>query len=78
MFLIDYKRVICCSGQFVYAGCPVYMKGLGKILPKGNPVSVPFDSYMRIGTPVFPKGKTAEEIVNDVEQQIYKLKAEFD
>ena len=57
---------------------PIYMKGLGKILPKGDPVPVPFDSYMRIGTPIFPKGRTAEEIVNEVEFQIRKLKEEFD
>jgi hypothetical protein len=54
------------------------MKGLGKILPKGDPVPVPFDSYMHIGTPIFPKGRTAEEIVNEVESQIHKLKEEFD
>lgn len=28
---------------------PVYMKGLGKILPKGDAIPVPFDSYMHVG-----------------------------
>jgi 1-acyl-sn-glycerol-3-phosphate acyltransferase len=52
---------------------PVYMKGLGKILPKGDPVPVPFDSYIRVGKPVYPKGKTAEEIVEEVEAAIRAL-----
>ncbi len=56
---------------------PVYMKGLGKILPKGDPVPVPFDSYLYIGKPVFPEGKTADEIVSEVESQIYLLKEQF-
>lgn len=57
---------------------PIYMKGLGKILPKGDPVPVPFDSYPHIGMPIFPKGKTADEIVSEVEFQIRALKEEFD
>lgn len=55
---------------------PVYMKGLGKVLPKGDSVPVPFDSYLRVGKPVFIQGKTAEEIVIEVEAQIRALKDE--
>lgn len=55
---------------------PIYMKGMGKILPKGDPVPVPFDSYLRVGEPVFPKGKNAEEIVAEVELKIRTLMEE--
>lgn len=55
---------------------PIYMKGLGKILPKGDPVPVPFDSYLRVGEPVFPEGKNAEEIVAEVELKIRTLMEE--
>jgi 1-acyl-sn-glycerol-3-phosphate acyltransferase len=52
---------------------PVYMKGLGKILPKGDAIPVPFDSYMHVGKPVFPMGETADEIVVEVEKHIRSL-----
>jgi len=52
---------------------PVYMKGLGKVLPKGDPVPVPFDSYIHVGKPVYPQGKTAQEIVEEVERSIRQL-----
>ena len=55
---------------------PIYMKGMGKILPKGDPVPVPFDSYLRVGEPVFPTGKNAEEIVAEVELKIRTLMEE--
>jgi len=52
---------------------PIYMKGLGKVLPKGDSVPVPFDSYLRVGKPIFTHGKSVEEIVSDVEFQIRSL-----
>ncbi|MCC6701601.1 MAG: 1-acyl-sn-glycerol-3-phosphate acyltransferase [Fluviicola sp.] len=52
---------------------PVYMKGLGKILPKGDSIPVPFDSYMHVGKPVFPIEETADEIVVEVEKHIRSL-----
>ena len=56
---------------------PVYMKGLGKVLPKGDAVPVPFDSYVLFGKPVFPGWRTAEEIVAEVEQSIRGLMHEL-
>jgi 1-acyl-sn-glycerol-3-phosphate acyltransferase len=52
---------------------PVYLKGMGKLLPKGEAVLVPFDNYVRFGTPVYCQGKTVEEIVAEVEKEIMAL-----
>lgn len=52
---------------------PVYMKGLGKILPKGDAIPVPFDSYMHVGKPVFTIKENADEIVVEVEKHIRSL-----
>lgn len=52
---------------------PVYMKGLGKILPKGDAIPVPFDSYMHVGKPVFTIEENADEIVVEVEKHIRSL-----
>jgi 1-acyl-sn-glycerol-3-phosphate acyltransferase len=54
---------------------PVYLKGMGKLLPKGEAVLVPFDNYVRFGTPVYCQGKTVEEIVAEVEKEIMALSA---
>ncbi len=52
---------------------PVYLKGMGKLLPKGEAVLVPFDNYVRFGAPVYCQGKTVEEIVAEVEKEIMAL-----
>jgi 1-acyl-sn-glycerol-3-phosphate acyltransferase len=52
---------------------PVYLKGMGKLLPKGEAVLVPFDNYIRFGAPVYCEGKTVEEIVAEVEKEIMAL-----
>ena len=52
---------------------PVYMKGLGKVLPKGDAMPVPFDSYIQVGEPIYVVGRTAEAIVAEVEQSILEL-----
>lgn len=52
---------------------PVYMKGLGKVLPKGDAMPVPFDSYIQVGAPIYVVGRTAEAIVAEVEQSILEL-----
>lgn len=54
---------------------PVYMKGMGKVLPKGDPIPVPFDSYMYVGKPVWTNSRTAETIVEEVEKHVLELMA---
>jgi 1-acyl-sn-glycerol-3-phosphate acyltransferase len=54
---------------------PVYLKGMGKLLPKGEAVLVPFDNYVCFGQPVYWDGKTVEEIVAEVEKEIMALSA---
>ena len=54
---------------------PVYMKGMGKVLPKGERLLVPFDTYVIFGEPGFCKSTEVEEIVEEVEQVILKLGA---
>jgi 1-acyl-sn-glycerol-3-phosphate acyltransferase len=52
---------------------PVYLKGMGKMLPKGEAVLVPFNSFVRFGAPVYCQGLSADEIVARVEQEILAL-----
>lgn len=51
---------------------PVYLENMGRSLPKGEFVPVPFFCGIRIGAPVFPKG-TQEEILNVLEAQVLAL-----
>ncbi len=52
---------------------PVYMKGMGKILPKGDNVLVPFNSVAVFGDACYAKSNKAEEIVQEIEQSILAL-----
>ena len=52
---------------------PVYMKGMGKILPKGDNVLVPFNSVAVFGNACYAKSNKAEEIVQEIEQSILAL-----
>lgn len=53
---------------------PVYMSGMGKLLPKGENLIVPFDNFVHFGQPVFCHGMTVEEIVERAELEILALK----
>lgn len=52
---------------------PVFMKGLGKVLPKGDPLPVPHDSYVYIGKAVYTNSCEPDEIVRQVQDEIVRL-----
>jgi len=52
---------------------PVFMKGMGKILPKGERLLVPFDSYVYFGEPTLCKGTSIDEIVEEIEKNVLQL-----
>jgi 1-acyl-sn-glycerol-3-phosphate acyltransferase len=56
---------------------PVYMSGMGKVLPKGEKLLVPFDSYVVFGDPTFVNSSDVFEIVKEVEKEIFMLKEAF-
>jgi 1-acyl-sn-glycerol-3-phosphate acyltransferase len=57
---------------------PVYMKGMGKTLPKGETLLVPFDCYVLVGKPHFTSEKEVEGIVAEVAEEVLLLKELFD
>lgn len=56
---------------------PVYMRGMGKVLPKGEKLLVPFDTYVLFGEPSTTKATEIPEIVQEVEGKIMALRATF-
>jgi len=56
---------------------PVYMSGMGKVLPKGERLLIPFDTYVVFGEPTFVTTNEVQEIVKEVETQIVVLKDQF-
>jgi 1-acyl-sn-glycerol-3-phosphate acyltransferase len=56
---------------------PVYMSGMGKVLPKGEKLLVPFDSYVIFGEPTLRGSEDVSEIVKEVESTILNLKEEL-
>jgi hypothetical protein len=52
---------------------PVYMKGMGKVLPKGEKLLVPFNTYVAFGEPIFITSTDISIIINDVEKEIINL-----
>lgn len=53
------------------------MRGMGKVLPKGEKLLVPFDTYVMFGEPSTTKAAEIEEIVKEVEGKIMELRATF-
>lgn len=53
---------------------PVYMEGIGRVLPKGNKIILPSLTKIYIGDPVFFHKETAKEITEIIERKIIDLK----
>ncbi len=52
---------------------PVYLHGMGKILPKGEKLLVPFQATITWGNPSLVKATSADEITAEIEQQVLAL-----
>ena len=52
---------------------PIYMSGMGKVLPKGEKVLVPFVSYVIVGEPRKVKASGVEDIVAEVTAAVRSL-----
>ena len=53
---------------------PVYMSGMGKIMPKGDGFIVPHNATVVYGKPTFPHSKEVSEILQQIENDIKELK----
>ncbi|MFM7594845.1 MAG: lysophospholipid acyltransferase family protein [Flavobacteriales bacterium] len=51
---------------------PIFMKGMGRVLPKGEKLLVPFDSYVSIGSVSYTKETEVTLIVKEVEEAVRK------
>lgn len=54
---------------------PVYMSNMGRALPKGEFIILPFICEINIGFPIFPSG-SKEEIMDTLRQAVIQLKGE--
>ncbi len=53
---------------------PAFLSGMGKNLPKGNTIIVPFNSSIRFGKPKFVISEDSKEITKQIEADILALK----
>jgi len=53
---------------------PAYMKGMGKVLPKGDSLIIPFNSRLVYGQPKKVKSNTISEILIEIENEFKILK----
>lgn len=56
---------------------PAYLDGMGKNLPKGNVLIVPYNAKIKYGTPKKVISDDSKEIMNQIENDIISLKAEL-
>ncbi len=56
---------------------PVYMDGMGKNLPKGETLIVPYNAKIKYGTPKTVISDDSKEIMSQIEHDILTLKAEL-
>jgi len=53
---------------------PAYMFGMGKIMPKGDGLIVPYDSFLMYGKPTLPNSNETKEILAQIENDMKELK----
>jgi 1-acyl-sn-glycerol-3-phosphate acyltransferase len=53
---------------------PVYIQGTGKILPKGERLIVPYDAIVHFGQAQLAQAKEVESILDEVKNEILRLK----
>ncbi|MEY3050023.1 MAG: hypothetical protein RL365_2061 [Bacteroidota bacterium] len=56
---------------------PVFMTGMGRILPKGEKLLVPFNAYVVVGMPCIVKAHEVESIVEEVKQAVLVQRDQF-
>jgi hypothetical protein len=54
---------------------PAYMFGMGKIMPKGDGLIVPYDSILVYGKPTLPNSCETKEILAQIENDMRELKS---
>ena len=54
---------------------PAYLYGMGKIMPKGDGLIVPFDSILVYGQPTLPNSENVKEILAQIESDLKELKS---
>lgn len=57
---------------------PVFMTGMGRILPKGEKLLVPFDAYVVVGIPCIVSAREVDPIVEEVKQAVLVQRDQFD
>ncbi len=57
---------------------PIYLSGLGKVMPKDDGLVVPFSSKLVIGTPSTFSDRDPEEITENIYNQLIGLKEQSD
>jgi 1-acyl-sn-glycerol-3-phosphate acyltransferase len=57
---------------------PVYLEGIGRVLPKGNKIMLPGITKIYFGNPIFLENESVEEIVGKAENAVHDLKNRCD
>lgn len=53
---------------------PIYMEGIGRVLPKGNKIMLPSLTKIYVGQPIYIEDESPEEITAIVEKTVLELK----
>ena len=55
---------------------PAFMSGMGKNLPKGGVIPVPFNSYIKFGQPTLVDSDDTKQIISRIQNDILQLRTE--